>query len=80
MTRTRLFVVLGVLIGLSLVSAFFVYEPWWQKLSSFQPWSLGLDLAGGSFLTYEIDLSQVTARDQGSVVKGLRDVIERRVN
>ncbi len=42
---------------------------------------LGLDLAGGSALTYKIDVS--TLKDDSSVAEGvtsLRDVIERRVN
>lgn len=44
------------------------------------PWRLGLDLVGGSHLIYEIDLSQVPSADKNSVLGGLRDVIERRVN
>ena len=77
----RLKVVLVVIIIFSLAAAVFSYDPIWQKIGrGFRPWKLGLDLAGGSFLTYEIDLSQVSAQDQDSVVKGLRDVIERRVN
>ena len=45
-----------------------------------EPWKLGLDLVGGSHLVYQIDLSNVSSTDQGSVVSGLRDVIEKRVN
>jgi len=41
---------------------------------------LGLDLQGGSHLVYEADLSQIKEKDHGSVMAGLRDVIERRVN
>lgn len=41
---------------------------------------MGLDLDGGSFLVYEIDLSGVNGDERDSVVQGLRDVIERRVN
>lgn len=44
------------------------------------PWRLGLDLVGGSHLIYKIDLSKVPFADQDSVLNGLRDVIERRVN
>ncbi|MFH1161954.1 MAG: protein translocase subunit SecD [Candidatus Jorgensenbacteria bacterium] len=68
------------LVALSLGAALFSYEPLWQRISSFRPWSLGLDLAGGSLLTYEIDLKDVAAADRSSVVSGLRDVIEKRVN
>ena len=39
-----------------------------------------MDLAGGSLLTYQVDLSKVNSADRDSVVTGLRDVIERRVN
>ncbi len=45
-----------------------------------QPWRLGLDLVGGSHLVYSVDLSKITEADKGSVLDGLRDVIERRVN
>ncbi|OGY58392.1 MAG: protein-export membrane protein SecD [Candidatus Colwellbacteria bacterium RIFCSPLOWO2_12_FULL_44_13] len=46
----------------------------------FNAWRLGLDLVGGSALVYEINLDQVKESDYESVVGGLRDVIERRVN
>lgn len=78
--RERLVFVLALLIVLALAAGLFSYEPLWGKWSSLRPWKLGLDLAGGSLLTYEIDLSNVAARDRDSVVGGLRDVIERRVN
>ena len=45
-----------------------------------EPWKLGLDLVGGSHLVYQIDLSNVSSTDQASVVSGLRNVIEKRVN
>jgi protein-export SecD/SecF family membrane protein len=48
--------------------------------SQFQPWRLGLDLVGGAHLVYQIDLSKVDSADRDSVVSGLRDVIEKRVN
>ena len=41
---------------------------------------LGLDLQGGIHLLYSADLSQVDASEYDSAMKGLRDVIERRVN
>jgi preprotein translocase subunit SecD len=64
----------------SCLAAVFDYDPVWQKISSFRPWSQGLDLAGGSFLVYEIDLSKIGSADTASVVTGLRDVIEKRIN
>lgn len=65
---------------LSLLAGVFDYHPLWEKIGGSRSWSLGLDVAGGSVLTYEIDLSGVKQADQDSVVTGLRDVIERRVN
>src|SRR3989344_7055622 len=45
-----------------------------------RPFSLGLDLQGGTQLVYQADLSKVPAEDHRSAVEGDRDVIERRVN
>lgn len=45
-----------------------------------KPFKLGLDLQGGIHLIYEADLSGVESGDYDSVMEGLRDVIERRVN
>ncbi len=64
----------------AIAAGIFDYQPLWETISGFRPWNLGLDLAGGSALTYSIDLSKVPALDQGTVVNGLRDVIEKRVN
>lgn len=41
---------------------------------------LGLDLNGGTALTYRADVSKVTSGDVGGAMSSLRDVIERRVN
>ncbi len=41
---------------------------------------LGLDLAGGSHLVYEADVSGVDALEVPELMSVLRDVIERRVN
>ncbi len=41
---------------------------------------LGLDLNGGTELTYRADVSKVKGGDIGSAMSSLRDVIERRVN
>lgn len=69
-----------IVLFISLLAGVFDYQPLWQKISGARPWSLGLDVAGGSVLTYEIDLTGVQASDHDSVVTGLREVIERRVN
>ncbi len=44
------------------------------------PFSLGLDLQGGTRLEYEADLSKVDSSERTSAMEGVRDVIERRVN
>ena len=43
-------------------------------------WKLGLDLAGGARLTYQIDLSSIPQRERKASVDGLRSVIEKRIN
>lgn len=62
------------------IAAIFVSPQLFDAHSTFRPWKLGLDLVGGSHLVYEIDLSSIKAADRESVVSGLRDVIEKRVN
>ena len=78
--RKKQAIFLAVLVVFSLAAGFFDYEPLWNRISNARPWRFGLDLAGGTFLTYEIDLSGVTNTEKDSVVRGLRDVIEKRVN
>jgi preprotein translocase subunit SecD len=41
---------------------------------------LGLDLAGGSHLVFETDLSNIPADKKQTALSGVRDVIEKRVN
>ncbi|MEK9183837.1 MAG: protein translocase subunit SecD, partial [Patescibacteria group bacterium] len=79
MKARPIFIVILVL-SLTLLSAIFVYPNLFDKNYKFSHWKLGLDLIGGSHLVYEVDLSGVSATDRDSVVNGLRDVIEKRVN
>ncbi len=86
-------IVLAIFI-VAVVSTFFVNPSWWDsaaqkiniispvKIPSFfnVPFKLGLDLAGGTRLTYLADVSGVVDQDANSAMSGLRDVIERRVN
>jgi preprotein translocase subunit SecD len=51
-----------------------------EAKGEFRPWKLGLDLVGGSHLVYEVDVAAIGFADVDSVINGLRDVIERRVN
>lgn len=45
-----------------------------------RPFKLGLDLAGGSHLVYEADVSKVPPAEVPALMDSLRDLIERRVN
>lgn len=45
-----------------------------------KPFLLGLDLEGGVELLYEADLSQIDPKDRDEAMRGLRNVIERRIN
>jgi len=69
---------LSLIILVATLSAFFIYPKNFGLTSS--PWRLGLDLVGGSHLIYKIDLSKIPSGGQDSVLNGLRDVIEKRVN
>ena len=41
---------------------------------------LGLDLQGGISLVYQVDLSQIEEKEKKSVMEGLKDILEKRVN
>jgi preprotein translocase subunit SecD len=69
---------LSLIVALAILAGAFVYPG--NSVSNWRPWTLGLDLVGGSHLVYEVDLSAVDAASQSSVLSGLREVIERRVN
>ena len=44
------------------------------------PFVLGLDLQGGTQLTYEADVKNIPETDRATSLEGVRDVIERRIN
>jgi protein-export membrane protein SecD len=69
---------LSLIVILAIIAGVFVYPKGVGE--KVEPWKLGLDLVGGSHLVYQIDLSNVSSTDQNSVISGLRDVIEKRVN
>lgn len=65
----------------AVLSGFFIYpSDFSEKYFNFKPWKLGLDLVGGSHLVYDVDLSKIDPKDHESILSGLRDVIEKRVN
>ena len=41
---------------------------------------LGLDLAGGSYLVYQADVSDIEPKNRNEVMQGVKEVIERRIN
>ncbi|MCX6702975.1 MAG: hypothetical protein NTW60_03870, partial [Candidatus Wolfebacteria bacterium] len=76
-------------IAVAVVAALFVYpktEIAGADLSTFifgnrvMPWKLGLDIVGGTHLIYEVDLSTVASGDKQSVLSGLQNIMEKRVN
>jgi protein-export SecD/SecF family membrane protein len=69
---------LTIIVVVAIAAAIFVYPKWIG--ARWEPWHLGLDLVGGSHLVYQIDLSNVSSSDQSSVVAGLQQVIEKRIN
>ena len=68
-----------VTIGIGLFLAFFVWQNATYENPSY-PFKLGLDLAGGSHLVYEADVSGIAETEVPELMNVLRDVIERRVN
>jgi protein-export membrane protein SecD len=80
MIKTRAIAVF-ILIGAALVG-FFNYSSQMKPDSAVGrfPFKLGLDLAGGSHLVYQADLSAIPASEAADSMAALQNVIERRVN
>lgn len=70
---------LGIIL-VTILAALFISPQLFDAHYPLRNWKLGLDLVGGSHLVYEIDVSDVKTAERASVVTGLRDVIEKRVN
>jgi len=68
-----------VVLFLGLLITYFVYHNATADGARF-PFKLGLDLAGGSHLVYEADVSKIDPAEVPALMNVLRDVIERRVN
>lgn len=77
MNKTRIFA-LGVLI-LGFLVGFLVYSTE-KNPDSKLPFRLGLDLDGGTHLTYRADTSNTEPQDINNSLESLRQTIERRVN
>jgi protein-export SecD/SecF family membrane protein len=71
-----------VLIIVLIAVGYFIYASQTNKTGFFSGFAFkyGLDLAGGTQLTYKADVSQISPADVGDAMSTLRDVIERRVN
>ena len=69
-----------ILLVLALGIGFFVYKSELGNGVSKYAFKLGLDLNGGTELTYRADVSKVKSGSVGDAMSSLRDVIERRVN
>ena len=76
MNRGKNIILLLVIIAAALLAGFFVIK---ENFGG-RNWRLGLDLVGGTYLIYKIDLTNVPSPEKDSVATGLRDVMEKRVN
>ena len=79
--RALSFALIVVMLGIG----FFVYKsemvtPEASPRLAKYAFKLGLDLNGGTQLTYKADISKLAGGDVGGAMSSLRDVIERRVN
>ncbi|MFA6476624.1 MAG: protein translocase subunit SecD [Candidatus Paceibacterota bacterium] len=79
MTKTRFWAIILLLVGVS-IGYFNYYSEVNPQWSFYRPFKLGLDLSGGSRLTYEADVSKLNPADVADAMSSLREVIERRVN
>lgn len=79
MTKTRFWAIILLLVGV-LIGYFNYYSEVNPQWSFYRPFKLGLDLSGGSRLTYEADVSKLNPADVSDAMSSLREVIERRVN
>ncbi len=71
----RALVVVAIIIGIG----FFVYTNTTKENAEY-PFKLGLDLAGGSHLVYEADVTKLDPAEVPQLMAVLRTVIEKRVN
>ena len=71
-------IIAAVLIVIGVALGYFVYSS--SQTGARFPFRLGLDLAGGTDLTYQADLSQVPKGGTTDAMAALRDVVEKRVN
>jgi preprotein translocase subunit SecD len=75
MAQRRILAVLIILFGVAV--GWFVYS---SQIHGWKPFKLGLDLSGGTELTYSADVSNLAGGSVSDSMAALRDTIERRVN
>lgn len=75
MLKIRILTILFIALGIGL--GHYVYQ---SERTGSNPFHLGLDLQGGSYLVYQADTSAIDESDIGQSMDSLRDVIERRIN
>jgi len=78
MTRIRIWAVILIILGL--VTGWFVYMTEANPDMNRFAFKLGLDLDGGTHLTYRADVSEIEPANVDSSMTTLRQTIERRVN
>ncbi len=85
MWKKRLVALLILILGLGV--GYFVYKSETRfsgtekaGVAAKYPFRLGLDLSGGSHLTYNADVSKIATTEVSDSMSALRDVIERRIN
>lgn len=80
MTKVRIgaavLLIIGAFLGYAVYASQNIDGSYFKKF----PFQLGLDLNGGTHLTYKADVSKVAQSDISNAMQSLRDVIERRVN
>lgn len=78
MTKTR--IAAGIILIFGALLGFFVFQSEVKEDGSLPPIKYGLDLAGGTHLVYQADVSQLERSEISPAMEALRNVIERRVN
>jgi protein-export membrane protein SecD len=80
MWKKRIIALVLLLAGVGLGFAVYTSEKPGAKFMAKFPFRFGLDIQGGTQLTYQADTKAVAAKDVPETMAALRDVIERRIN
>ncbi len=71
--RISAFIIVIAAVGIG----YFVY---WSQISGYKPFKLGLDLSGGTYLLYKVDVSKIEPKQIPDVMASLPGFIEKRIN